>query len=66
MIVETRKGSVKVKASITQDMMPGVVSLAHGWEDELNANNLVELDAHDSITGYCEYRNVACRVRKAA
>jgi anaerobic selenocysteine-containing dehydrogenase len=66
MIVETRKGSVKVKASITQDMMPGVVSLAHGWEDELNANNLVELDAHDSITGYCEYRNVACRVRRAA
>jgi anaerobic selenocysteine-containing dehydrogenase len=65
-LVETRKGSVRVRASVTRDMKPGVVSLAHGWEDELNANNLVELENHDSVTGYCEYRNVACRVKKAA
>jgi anaerobic selenocysteine-containing dehydrogenase len=65
-LVETRKGWVEVKACVTGDMKPGVVSLAHGWEDELNANNLVELEAHDSVTGYCEYSNVACRVKKAA
>ncbi len=64
-IVETRKGQIKVKASVTDDMMPGVVSLSHGWENELNANNLVELDSRDPVTGYCEFRNVACRIKKA-
>jgi anaerobic selenocysteine-containing dehydrogenase len=64
-ILETRNGQVKVKASVTGDMMPGVVGLTHGWEEEINANNLTELDAHDPVTGYCEFRNVACRIRKA-
>ena len=64
-VVETRKGKIMVKASVTEDMMPGVVSLTHGWEEEANANILTELDAKDSITGYCEYRNIACRIRKA-
>ena len=64
-VVETRKGKIMVKASVTEDMMPGVVSLTHGWEGEANANILTELDAKDSITGYCEYRNIACRIRKA-
>ena len=63
--VETRKGQIKVKAVFTEDMMPGVVSVAHGWEEESNANILTELDAKDSITGYCEFRNLACRIKKA-
>ena len=62
--VETRKGSVKVKASVTEDIMPGVVSLTHGWEEEANANVLTELEAKDPVTGYCEFRNLACRIRK--
>jgi len=64
-IVETRSGEVSVKASLTEDMMPGVVSLTHGWENEQNANNLVSLDICDPVTGYCEFRNVACRIKKA-
>jgi len=64
MIVETRRGQVSVKASVTEDMRPGVVSLSHGWENELNANNLVELESRDPVTGYCEFSNVACRIRK--
>jgi len=44
--------------------MPGVVSLTHGWEEEANANILTELDAKDPITGYCEFRNIACGIRK--
>lgn len=63
--VETRKEQVKVIAEVTDDMMSGVVSLSHGWENETNANNLTELDACDSVTGYCEFRNVACRITKA-
>lgn len=63
--VESRRGQVKVKLSATDDMMPGIVSLSHGWEDQLNANVLTELDARDSITGYAEFRNIACRIKKA-
>jgi len=63
-VVETRNGKVQVRASVTNDMAPGVVSLAHGWEEDLNANNLNELEARDPITGYCEFRNLACRISK--
>lgn len=62
--VETRNGQVAVKAEVTEDMMIGVVSLTHGWENEFNANNLTELDACDPVTGYCEFRNVACRIKQ--
>ena len=63
--VETKGGQIKVKASLTEDLMPGVVSLAHGWEDEFNANVLTELQPSDPITGYSEFRNIACRIKKA-
>ena len=63
-IVETNVGQVRVKASVTKDIMPGVVSLTHGWGDESNANNLTKLEPRDSVTGYAEFRNVACRIKK--
>jgi len=63
--VETRNGKIKVKAAFIEEMKPGVVSVAHGWEGEFNANILTELDAKDSITGYCEFRNLACRIKRA-
>ena len=62
--LETRNGKVLVRASVTNDIAPGVVSLAHGWEEDLNANNLNELEARDPITGYCEFRNLACSITK--
>ena len=62
--VETRKGQVTVRAEVTEDMKVGIVSLTHGWENEFNANNLTELDACDPVTGYCEFRNIACRITK--
>jgi anaerobic selenocysteine-containing dehydrogenase len=62
--VETRSGKIEVTAELTEDMMPGIVSLTHGWENEFNANNLTELDDRDPVTGYCEFRNLACRIKK--
>jgi anaerobic selenocysteine-containing dehydrogenase len=62
--VKTRRGSVKVRASVTEDMMPDVVSLSHGWEGEVNSNLLVETDPRDPVTGYSEFRNVACSIGK--
>ena len=65
MTVETKRGAITVKASVTEDMREGVVSLSHAWEGEANANILVELEPRDPVTGYSEFRNVACGIRKA-
>ena len=62
--VETRRGQIQVKANITQDLMPGVVSVVHGWEDELNQNVLTELEPRDPVTGYPELGSLACRISK--
>ena len=34
-IVSTQKGTVEVKLEVSDDMMPGVVSLPHGWGHDL-------------------------------
>lgn len=65
MIIETRKGRIRVKASATEDMKPGVVSVLHGWSGECNQNMLTELEPRDPVTGYPELRAIACRIRPA-
>jgi len=64
--VETTKGSIKLKASLTEDIIPNVIALQHGW-NEANANLLTSMDAEncDSISGYPGLRQVLCRVTKA-
>jgi anaerobic selenocysteine-containing dehydrogenase len=64
-IVETRKGQIKVKAKTTEAMMAGVVNVLHGWEGDANESLLTELEARDPVTGYTEMRALACRIRKS-
>jgi len=40
-----------------------VLGIQHGWEFELNPNTLNELDDRDPVTGYAEFRNIACRIK---
>lgn len=61
--VETLRGGVDIKAKITEDIIPGVVNMMHGWE-EANANVLTDDEARDSISGYTEFRVNLCRVTK--
>jgi anaerobic selenocysteine-containing dehydrogenase len=63
-ILETKNGKIKIKAELTEDVMPKVVSLTHGWGGEQNANLLTELEPRDFITGYPEMRSLACLVKK--
>lgn len=64
-VIKTRRGEIKVKARTTADMMPGVVSVLHGWEGEVNANVLTELEPRDAVTGYPELKALTCRIKKA-
>jgi anaerobic selenocysteine-containing dehydrogenase len=46
-MVETLRGSIKIKAKVTKDIIPGVVNMMHGW-DESNANvlRMTRLEIH--------------------
>jgi len=61
--VETRKGQIKIKVRTTEDLLPNVVSIPHGWT-EANANLLTELEPRDPVTGYTELKALLCRIRK--
>lgn len=63
-IVESPKGSIKLRAKITDDIHPKVISLQHGW-DEANANILSDDEERDPISGYPPFRTILCRVMKA-
>lgn len=61
-LLETRRGAIRVRASITKEIKPGVVNLLHGWEEEYNQNTLTDLEPRDPVTGYPELRALACRI----
>ena len=61
--IETRKGQIRIKARTTEDLLPHVVSIPHGWA-EANANLLTELEPRDPVTGYAELKALLCRIRK--
>ncbi len=63
--VETSKGSIRLKANLTRDILPGVVAVLHGWS-EANANLLTSMDREncDPVSGYPGLRQTLCRVVK--
>ena len=76
--IETKTGRIRMKAKITPGIMPGVVSIAHGWWqgcpalglpgygwDGANANLLCAGDVHDPALGVPGVRSQLCRVYPA-
>ena len=63
-IVETRHGQIRIKLKVTDDLMPGVVSIPHGWA-EANVNYLTGSSPLDPISGYPQLKALRCRIRKA-
>ncbi len=62
-VVESANGSIRLKAKITPDIHPKVLSIQHGW-DEANANILTD-DGHlDPVSGYPAFKTILCQVRK--
>jgi anaerobic selenocysteine-containing dehydrogenase len=62
-IVETARGSIELKASVTDDILPGVISLLHGWT-EANANLLTDDRSLDPISGFPGFRSLLCNLNK--
>jgi anaerobic selenocysteine-containing dehydrogenase len=81
MIVETPRGAIKVKARVTQNIVPGIVCCQHGWwqnckELDLpgydpyatsgaNPATLIGADLTDPVSGSLPHRSFLCRIKTA-
>lgn len=63
--VSTRRGSIEIKARVSEDIMPNVICISHGW-DEANVNILTSQEPADPIIGYPALKALLCRVEKKA
>lgn len=61
--VETLRGRLEVRAKCTLSILPGVISMSHGW-DTANANELIDDEKLDPVTGFPGARSVLARIVK--
>jgi anaerobic selenocysteine-containing dehydrogenase len=61
--LQSRHGSIRLKANITDKVLPGVIDVSHGWADA-NVNDIVPR-YFDPISGFPAFKEGLCRVRKA-
>jgi len=59
----TPRGSIRVRANVTELTPPGVVSMYHGFPSA-DANELIDPDYRDPISGYPGYKSLLCQVNK--
>jgi formate dehydrogenase (coenzyme F420) alpha subunit len=60
-VVETLRGKIRVKVALTENIIPGVVSLKHGWQ-EANANLLADYKHTDPVLANAALRSGLCKV----
>jgi len=63
-LIQTARGEVKFKAKVTDSILAGVVSAAHGWF-EANVNLVIDDQALDPISGFPPFKAQLCEVTKA-
>ena len=62
-VLENRRGSIEAKVQVSADILPGVVSIAHGWA-QANVNLMTDNAPADPISGFPQLKGVLCRVRR--
>jgi anaerobic selenocysteine-containing dehydrogenase len=62
-VVETKRGSIEIKARVTQDIMPDVVIVPHGWAESCE-NMLTDDTPADPVSGYMAFTGLLARVSK--
>ncbi len=79
--VESPKGAIRVRAHVTERILPGVVCCQHGWwqecraldrpgydpysDDGANPSVLIGTELRDPVSGSLPHRSYLCRVRPA-
>jgi len=59
----TSRNRIRVRANLTESILPGVVNMAHG-EKDADVNLLIEPDYTDPISGYPGFKSLLCEVEK--
>lgn len=61
--LESAHGSIRLKANISEQVLPGVIDVSHGWA-EANVNRIVPRH-FDPISGFPAFKEGLCRLRRA-
>ncbi len=61
--IESLRGRIAVRAKYTSSILPGVISISHGW-DMANANLLTDDEVLDPVTGFPAARSILARIVK--
>jgi anaerobic selenocysteine-containing dehydrogenase len=61
--LSTPRGSIRVRANLTEIVAPGVVNMYHGYP-EASVNLLIEPDYLDPISGYPGFKSLLCQVTR--
>ena len=67
--VQSRAGSIVVPLTVTEEMMPGVVSIPHGWSSEQGAasiNDVTDNQAIDVLCGTAAFNGTVVLVEAVA
>lgn len=62
-IVESPRGEIELKVNVTENILPGVINIPHGWE-KANVNVLTNNTPADQITGYPVLKGLLCNLRR--
>ena len=62
--VSSPRGSIKMKANVTDTILTGIVSLPHHWPGEANVNELVDDTTLDPISGFIPCKSQLCQVAR--
>ncbi|HJX13074.1 MAG TPA: molybdopterin-dependent oxidoreductase, partial [Dehalococcoidales bacterium] len=62
--ISSPRGSIRMKANVTDTILAGVVSLPHHWPGEANVNQLVDDVNLDPISGFIPCKSQLCQVAR--
>jgi anaerobic selenocysteine-containing dehydrogenase len=62
-VVTTRRGRIEVKVKVSEDILPGIIAIPHGWA-QANVNILTDETPADPVVGYPSLKAMLCKVEK--
>jgi anaerobic selenocysteine-containing dehydrogenase len=62
--ISSPRGSITMKANVTDTILAGVVSMPHQWPGGANANVLADDRNLDQISGFPPFKSQLCQVTK--
>jgi len=63
--LSTPRGSIRVRANVTDAVPPGVVNMYHG-DPKGDVNEILDPEYRDPLSGYPGYKSTLCEVKPAA